>query len=80
MVPGMNEPGHPAASVFRDRFLHPSTRGFAQTKLKPLLSSSKAIALRNGIRIWNWSPALRTAATKHKAEATVKRLMNKIPL
>ena len=75
-----NEATHPAAAEFRARSLHPSTRGAALDKLKSVVASSKALALLNAVNIWNWSPELRAADSRHKAETVIKKLLTKIPL
>ena len=74
----MNGP-HPAAEEFRARVLTMPTRAAERGLLRPVDASSKALAFRSAVRVWNWSPDLRAAPTRAAAEKVVKKLMKKIP-
>ena len=73
----MRSPGHPSAAIFRHLVLDSATRGSAQELLRPVLPSSKAIALRSSVRIWNKFPELRAASSLHTAKTLVKKLSEK---
>ena len=75
----MNDKEHPAAAHFRNRCLDRPTRASDAHKLRPLLASSKALAMRSAIRVWNHFPEIRTAHTRAAAENVVKKLTKKIP-
>ena len=75
----MRTPGHPSATFFRHLALDSATRGSLSEKLRPVLPSSKAIALRSSVRIWNMFPELRAANSAHTAKTVVKKLAKKIP-
>ena len=75
----MHEPDHPSAALFRRRVLDSTTRASKEGKLRPILASSKALALRSAVRIWNHFPGLRAAPTKHTAKTLIKKLAEQIP-
>ena len=75
----MHDTKHPAAAYFRDRCLDRPTRASDAHKLRPLLASSKALAMRSAIRVWNQFPELRAVSSRTAAETLIKKLTKKIP-